>query len=683
MSTVPPVSAAHVEATAVNTIGWLSASDTTIVVPVYQRQYRWDIGGCEQLLSDIRAVSAADATDTHFIGSILSTASTSDADDEHLVLIDGQQRITTLMLLVAALHHTLRTDDPDLAPELERVLVRDDDPTRTKLHPHHAWADVFESVVLDRRAPGADGGADESRESRFDDNYAFFRSQIRPDEAAAIWRGLKKLEHVSITLGAEANAQQTFESLNSTGEPLRDHELIHNYVLMGLSHAQQSEIENEYWLPIERATGEQIGSFWRHYLVMLTGREVTAAGERGVYDAFRQEFPRLDVDTLRARAAQWREFAEIYGVLLEPSAAPDVEIGRQLAYVNTFGRAAYPLVMRLYRDQTHGELGVDELIASLEQLQSLLLRRKIVGIPTDRLVARLCRAAARSREDLVHAIARITPSDERTRVGLKYGDLPHAHYVLGRLAGTNGSGGLDIEHVVPVAPSDEWSPDGVRRWADLSDDEQNSFRALAQTLGNLTLLEEPLADRVFEASFPDKRDAYRASSVLLTAEIADAETWSTAAIAARTEHLTDLFLRVWERPAVVSIDDDNLTPILDAKKRRGWPRGWQREFDYVEFRGEHWEVKDVRYLFNRIFKRLWTESDASRQSVIDFSARRGGPVYPAMAWNGHWDEIADGRYLYMGWDSRYMLSAVQGVLEEAGWASEVFVKYSYIGDAMA
>ena len=81
-----------------------------------------------------------------------------------------------------------------------------------------------------------------------------------------------------------------------------------------------------------------------------------------------------------------------------------------------------------------------------------------------------------------------------------------------------------------------------------------------------------------------------------------------------------------------------------------------------------------------MFKRLWAES---RQSVIDFSARRGGPLYPSMAWNGQWDEVADGQYLYMGWDSKYMMTAVQGVLDEAGWASEVFLKYSYIGDAMS
>ena len=669
--------ATNVEATAVNTIEWLAAGTTTIVVPVYQRQYRWDIGGCERLLSDIRAVAREDDAHRHFIGSILSAEDGASAESD-LILIDGQQRITTLMLLVAALHHAVRDTDQALAAALERVLVRSDAPGRTKLRPHDAWADLYESVVLDRRD-------DADRESRFDDNYAFFRSQIHVDEVPLIWRGLQKLEHVSITLGAEANAQQIFESLNSTGEPLRDHELIHNYVLMGLTHAEQTEIERDYWLPIEHATGEQIGSFWRHYLVMLTGREVSVTGGRGVYDAFRHEFPRLDVATLRQRAAQWREFAEIYRLLLEPAETPDAAIGAQFASLGTFGRGVYPLVLRLYRDHIHGELAHDELIASLEQLQSLLLRRTIVGVTTDRLVARLCRAAQLGRDELVHAIARITPSDERTRVGLKYSALPHARYVLGRMSGVGAEAGWDLEHIAPTAPGDDWSPDGIRRWAELSDDEQNSFRALAPTLGNLALLEESLFERAFDAAYPAKRAVYGDSALALTREVADAEVWSTAAIARRTEQLTERFLQVWRRPAVASIDDDNLTPILDAKQRRGWPRGWEREFDYVEFRGEHWEVKDIRYLFHRIFQRLWAESPASRQSVMDFSARRGGPVYPAMAWNGQWDRLSadeDSPFLYMGWDSRYMLAAVQGVLEEAGWASEVFLKYSYIGDAM-
>src|SRR5690606_14503901 len=131
--------------------------------------------------------------------------------------------------------------DPTLAAELQKVLVSADEPGRTKLRPHRAWAEVFEKVVLDRR------NGDEPRDSRFDDNYAFFRSQVPLEDVPQIWQGLQRLEHVSITLGGDANAQQIFESLNSTGEPLRDHELIHNYVLMGLTGAEQSEIEDTFW----------------------------------------------------------------------------------------------------------------------------------------------------------------------------------------------------------------------------------------------------------------------------------------------------------------------------------------------------------------------------------------------------------------------------------------------------
>ena len=665
--------ATNVDATAVNTIAWLSAPDTSIVVPVYQRQYRWDIGGCEQLLSDIRAVADLDEGRTHFLASILSSRG-SEADAGELVLIDGQQRITTLMLLVAALQHTARATDPELAAQLQRILVRAGDPQRTRLRPHAAWADVFESIVLDRRSP-----ADDGRVSRFDDNYAFFRSQIRADEAPRIWRGLRRLEHVAIALGADANAQQIFESLNSTGEPLRDHELIHNYMLMGLTHAEQLSIEEAFWLPIEQNTGDSIADFWRHYLVMKTGRELTGAADRSVYEAFRHEFPVLDLASLHAHAAEWKEYSEIYRVLLEPAHAPDEEVARQLGYVNTFGRGMYPLVLRAYADGVDDPAGRRRLVETLESIQSLLLRRAVCGLPSDRLVARLCRARAEGPDALAAAFGRITPSDERVRATLKYTELPHPAYVLGRISGVDSLADLGLEHVFPVAPADGWSGDGERTWADYTDDEQNSLRALAATLGNLALLEDPLAERVLDRSFPDKRRAYARSAIGTTAALAETAAWSTASIAARTAELTEAFVRIWRRTSEVVIDDDGLMPILDAVRRRGFPPGWQREWAYVQYRKERWEIYDIASLFNRIFKRMWADS---REELLAFSARRGGPVYEAAAWNGQWDTLGEGAFLYMGWDSRYMLSAVQGVLEEAGIAAEVFVMYSYIGNAM-
>jgi hypothetical protein len=313
-------------------------------------------------------------------------------------------------------------------------------------------------------------------------------------------------------------------------------------------------------------------------------------------------------------------------------------------------------------------------------VQALFLRRAIVGLPTDRLIARLCRARAQGRDRLMRAIARITPSDERVSAVLKYGELPHPAYVLGRIEGVDDTSDFDVESIVPPVPATTWSGDGVRSWNEYSEDEQNSHRALSPTLGNLTLLEESLTLRVFGASFPEKRDqAYARSAVAATRELADAASWGTAAISARTVRLSAELVRIWARPEVGEIDDDGLTPVLDAVRRRGWPAGWEREFDYCEYRGEHWEVKDVKALFNRVFRRAWTDD---RPAALAYSARHGGPLYTSMAWKGHWDTLAEGVHLYMGWDSNYMMTALQGVLEESGIASDVFVKYSYIGNVM-
>ena len=129
------------------------------------------------------------------------------------------------------------------------------------------------------------------------------------------------------------------------------------------------------------------------------------------------------------------------------------------------------------------------------------------------------------------------------RVALKYGELPHAAYVLGRLADVDTLADLEVEHIFPLAPGDGWSGDGEREWSQYSDDEQNSHRALAGTLGNLALLEDSLAERLADKSFIDKRAGYAKSGIGITRELADAEAWGTAAIAARTVELSGAFLR--------------------------------------------------------------------------------------------------------------------------------------------
>ena len=378
----------NVVAEGVNTVEWLAEAVTTIAVPVYQRHYRWDVDRCSRLLEDIRAVADADDRQTHFIGSILATADTGDA--AALTLIDGQQRITTLTLLAAALHSTVEASAPALAAELRRLLVHPTREGRTKLLPHKGRDTDLAGIIFGGRAPQREPG-----ESAFEDNYEFFLREVQGDEDR-VWRGLRRLEHVSISLLDNANPQQVFESLNSTGAPLKNHELVHNYVLMGLSHAEQTQIEDAYWAPIEQNTGQHIDGFLRDYLIQRTGRDSEFAGEHGVYSVFKKEFPRLTADSLTRDAAEWKELSEVYRILLDPAQAGDGDIAAQLGYVNVFGSAMYPLVMAVYRDYQRKVIGRDVLLETLERLQSLFLRKMVVGESRDHLAAQLCRRLKKS-----------------------------------------------------------------------------------------------------------------------------------------------------------------------------------------------------------------------------------------------------------------------------------------------
>ena len=653
----------NVAAEAVRTAEWLSASTSTIAVPVYQRRYRWEIAGCAQLLEDIRTVADAPDGTTHFIGSILSSAP--DETGER-VLIDGQQRLTTLMLLVAALEHAVKQDDEAASRDLARILVHPDG--TTKLRPHRAWAEVFDAVVLDLPLP--ETGVDRSR---FEENYTYFRSQIGRADVARVRRGLERLEHVAIELGPGANAQQIFESLNSTGTPLRDHELIHNYVLMGLTHAQQQEVETAYWAPIERATGDSIDAFFRDYLVLRTGREIPTA-PRAVYDAFHAAFPRLDPEELAADAAEWFEYAGIYRRLLIPAEVEEPALRDRLEGLAGLGRSMRPLAMLALHDRARGRIETAELDETLDRIQALLIRRLVVGQSDQRLVARLCRSWVQDHAGLSAALGRITPSDERVRLALLYRDLPYPGYVLSRLEGIDGAG-LDVEHVFPVNPRTEWSGDGQRTWSALTDDEQHSLRALRHTLGNLALLEHDLAEAASGRSFADKRRiAYASTTVARTQALAEIETWGSTAITERTKGLASAFIDRWPRAAAVPIDDDGLTPILDVPRRPGWYEGWRDEFDYVDYRGEHWEVHDIKSLLRRVTKRLWADRP---EDVIVYSAANGGPVYEAQAWNGEWEPLGDAHWLFVGQVPQYALRDLQGLLEHCGLAAEVFVKYPY------
>ncbi len=486
---------------------------------------------------------------------------------------------------------------------------------------------------------------------------------------------MQRLEHVAISLREHVNPQQVFESLNSTGAPLRNHELIHNYVLMGLTGPQQSEIEDSYWIPVEENTGDAIDSFLRDYLILRTGRDSHFSGDHGIYEAFKQEFPVPRYSSLTVHAAEWKTYSEVYSVLLDPSRCADGEIARQLRHCNTFGTAMYPLLLGVFRDYQLNMIDRNALLEILEHLQSLYLRKMVVGASRDHLAAQLCRKRRQYGYPILE-IDRRMPTDERIREALKHNPLPHAGYVLRRIEAPHDLdhlGDLQIEHIFPQFPSTTWSGDGATEWDAFSEVERAAYREALPTIGNLALLEPALNAAASNKSFLAKTTYYEASEVPSTRQLAGTRAWDLERIADRTQAMTERFLEVWQRPSIAGTDDpDHLVPILDAQRKPGYYTGWKTEFEYVVFHGEIWEVRDVRSLFQRTFERLW---ETRQRDVLDYTAAHGGPVFTTQAWTSRWRRLGD-HYLFMGMVPQYMLGEVQGILDELDMADSVFVKYS-------
>lgn len=663
--TAPRPTRTNVTAQSVRTIDWLSAPTTCIAVPVFQRQYRWNVETSRRLLEDIRRIADAGPQETHFLGSILLTSASADRVEE-LTLIDGQQRVATLTLLIAALRHTVQDSQPALAAQLDLMLLHPADPSRIKLRPHDTQERILSSIVF-----GRDLVPEDMEASHYDENFDYFLQEVGSDPDR-VWVGLQRLEHVVVTITERANPQQIFESLNSVGAPLHNYELIHNYVLMGLSRSEQSEIEQDFWMPIEANVGElQMDAFLRDYLILHTGQDSNMAGERGLYDAFRAAFRALSSTTLKDYASEWKAYSEIYRLLLDPTHVEDPEIARQFRFVGTFGAQMYPLIMGVYQDHREGKIDQPTLIETLERLQTLYLRKMIAGESRDQLAAQLCRSW-RKYGYPIRALVRRAPSDETVRRRLKTRPLPHAVYVLGRLQNPPSLEELQIEHIFPQSPGAAWTG-GNGEWGSFSEADRALYRDLSETLGNLILLEGPLNAGAGNRSFADKKPHYLKSKVPGVPELAGNPTWDVDAITRRTEQLTDKCLQIWTRsPGVESEDEhEHLVPILDVQRKPGFYPGWKTEYEYVEFCGDRWEIRNNRELAIRVFEHLW-QTDGP--GVREYAATHESPV--GQNHESHYRRLGEGYYLNPLWIPQYHLWAVQEVLDMLGIAEQVLVKFS-------
>lgn len=612
------------------------------VIPIYQRTYSWTARECRQLWDDIIRAGGDDAVPAHFVGSIvyiekgLSTLTS----HEPMLVIDGQQRVTTVTLLIAALARALSGLD-----ESNREPVDGFAPRKLRnyylLNPEEEGDRRYKLLLsqTDRTSLIAIVGEhDEPAEGsiRVMENFKLFESLIGgcKGDYAALCKGLAKLMVVDIALSRDHdNPQLIFESMNSTGRELSQADLIRNFVLMGLKPDVQTDLYDRYWRPMEvdfgqEAYGVHFDSFMRHYLTWKSGE---IPNVREVYEAFKAHArsPQAARAGVEALVRDIRDAARHYcAMALGAETDPELRLAfhdlRELKV-----DVAYPFLLELYRDYVDGALPGTDFLAVVRLIESYVFRRAVCAIPTNSLnktFATFSKVLNKERylESIqAHLVGmrsyRRFPGDEEFRRDLMTRDLynfgTRRSYWLRRLEnhGRKERVPVDeytIEHIMPQNEklSNEWKAALGAEW-------ERVWQTWLHTLGNLTLTgyNAEYSDR----SFPEKRDmegGFGQSPLRLNAMLGAVEQWNEEAIRSRAERLADQALSIWEAPELPPEVLENYRPKAGSYSINDHPNllaGPMREL-FEAFRAE---VLAIDPCVNEEFLKLYVAYKAETNFV--------------------------------------------------------------------
>ena len=555
------------KATEVNLLSFLRRSPQ-FIIPIYQRTYSWTEPQCLQLWEDILRTGSREEISAHFIGAVVYIEKSlyQVSSQSSLLVIDGQQRLTTVSLIIEALARRLGDTEPIdgfSAKKLRNYYLLnmlEDGKQRYKLL--LTQTDELTMLALVEQKPTPD-----EHSLRLIENFCFFEEKIDQldNNLASLCKGLEKLMVVDISLiRGQDNPQLIFESMNSTGLALSQADLIRNFVLMGFESDHQEKLYNEHWRPMELAFGqkaysEHFDSFMRHYLTMESG--VIPRVEK-VYEIFKfyaqnKEKAGGDVDGLLANL---HKFARHYCALAFGS---NVQSGLAVALCDLRDLGvdvAYPLLLELYEDYSIGKLSANDLIGAIRLVESYVFRRAVCAIPTNslnRTFAGFSRSLKKERylESICAHFQQLPsyrrfPSDEEFQRELKARDLynfRNRSYLLRRLENHGRkepivSNNYTIEHILPQ------NKDLSEVWRDtLGDNWREIQNTLLHAFGNLTLTgyNSEYSDR----SFPEKRDmegGFRQSPLRLNEGLGEVDSWNEEAIRDRADRLAHKAVSVWK-----------------------------------------------------------------------------------------------------------------------------------------
>ena len=525
-------------------------------VPLFQRTYSWDSHQWKTLWDDTIELYKNGPQSRHFLGSVVSKALPGTPEGvSPFMVIDGQQRLTTLSILLIALRDAHESSNVDFSRIEDLYLTNPHAPEKykQKILPTPADRPVYSGLL---------NGSDQLTGSNVRRAFDYFRHSL--DAASLDLHRLEQsivsgLEVVSITLGQDDNEYRIFESLNAKGLPLSQADLIRNYFFMRIPLEQQEAIYHEHWLPMEDSLGiKNLEDFFR-YQYMSTGEFLR---ERQVYDRWVRRLDHLEEEELTEELRTLARYSKYYRRLVDPTTEPHSGVRGRLLRLNRWGgQTMYPFISWAY-EQTESERidydGVEEILWLIE---SFLVRRLFAGVPTNQLNRLFTRLSQQLPTTLgivqgVRAVlsepGRRWPSDQSFGDGILkyplYTDSRSAQrrLILETLELSYGSKepivfkDLTVEHVMPQDLTAEWREE-------LGESAEEIHRTLLHTLGNLTLT--GYNPELSNHPYAKKREYLTNSHLDMNLEIACSTSWGGQEILDRGQQLAGLAMKLWPGPA--------------------------------------------------------------------------------------------------------------------------------------
>lgn len=536
------------------------------VIPIYQRTYSWQLSQCNQLFSDIMRISKEDHVHGHFLGSVVYFQESihTVSDVPQLLVIDGQQRLTTVSLLILALANFIKENDVEIDTNATKLLnyyllnAEEEKELRYKLLLTRRDKETFINLIK-----GIDLGSNPSQ--RILENYEFFKSKIHAQNVNDVYNGVLRLFIVDVALEKDKdNPQLIFESMNSTGLDLSQADLIRNYVLMGQKIDLQTELYEKYWFPMEQTYGNDYASkfdwFIRDYLSVKMGA-IPKIGK--VYEEFKNYVQgSKSPDSITEIVADIAKYSKFYvNMVLRKEA--DKDLNRLFANISKLKvDVSYPFILAVYADYDNGIISKEEFAEILKLVENYVFRRSICGIPTNSMnktFAQLYKSikAENYVESLQAAFQLMDgykrfPADaefEKEFVNKDLYNFRSRNYLLNNLENFNrkemaNTDEYTIEHILPQNEnlSESWKQMLGENWKDI----QANY---LHTIGNLTLTgyNSELSDRPFvnkktmEGGFNDS--PLRLNSFMKTVEV-----WNEGNINKRAKELAQKAKHIWFAP---------------------------------------------------------------------------------------------------------------------------------------